>query len=334
MNTKSIIQARRGSVLILSLWVVFFLATLAVAIGSHVASVFRAAEHFSARTQARAAATAGAAQAAAVVMAQTNRWDGIQDQAWNRDETLFKAIELPNGETFSVVFITADGDMNAVTNIGLIGEEAKINLNTSQTNLLSTLFEAAGGLSEGNAKAISEAIVKWRDERLTDDRDNGYSGETSERKRRMAQIEDLLQIKGVDIALYERLRPYITVYGSALVNLNAADARVLESVAISRASDDNRDAARSLVGKLLDFRESGMAFETDDDYATMRATLEQHTALTAQEGTLFAAMAAMVTVQSTAFSGTAFNGSQHQPAVTVDFVWDADKQNMVMWRER
>jgi type II secretory pathway component PulK len=334
---------RCGSVLILSLWVVFFLAALSLAIGSHVASVFSAAERLSARVQARAAAAAGAAQAGAVIMAQTNTWDGVAEKAWNRDETLFKDVPLADGGAFSVVFVTPDAAGGAVTNIGVIGEEGKINLNTSHTNLLTALFVTAGGLGDAEAQALCAALVAWRaegdDERLTAGKESGYPAQTSTggevAPRSMAQVEDLLQIKGVDAALFARLRPFLTVHGAGLVNINAAAPAVIEVLGKAVAAPESGGAVVSLVRKLTGFREAGLAFEKAE-YATMRAALEQFAALAGDEGTVFTAMAAMLTVQSTAFSGTAFgNGSSAgDPALQVDFVWDRQARRFVMWRER
>lgn len=335
---------RRGSVLILSLWVVFFLAALSVAIGSHVASVFSAAERLSARVQARAAAAAGAAQAAAVIMAnETNAWDGVAGKAWNRDETQFKDAALADGGTFSVVFVTPDAKGGAVTNVGVIGEEGKISLNTSHTNLLTALFMTAGGLGDSEAAALTAAVVAWRggggDERLTAGAKSGYSAQTSTvgkvADRRMAHIEELLEVDRVDAALFARLRPFITVQGSGLVNINAAAPTVLEALGMAVASPQSGGAVVSLVRKLAGFRAAGLAFEKAD-YAAMRAALEQFAALAGDEGSVFTAMAAMLTVHSTAFGGTAFGGMSPsgEPVLQVDFVWDRQARRFVMWRER
>lgn len=334
---------RRGSVLILALWVVFFLAALSVAVGSHVSAVFSAAERLSARVQARAAAAAGTAQTAAVIMAQTNTWDGLAERAWNRDETRFGVIPLADGGTFSVVFVTPDTEGGAVTNIGVIGEEGKINLNTSRTNLLAALFLTAGGLGDAEASALSAAVFAWRgdgdDERLTAGEESGYSTQINQSgdaaTRRMTQVEDLLQVEGVDVALYARLRPFLTAHGSGLVNINAAASMVLEALGTAVVTPESGGAVVSLVRKLAGFREAGLAFE-EAEYAAMRAALEQFTALTGAEGTVFTAMAAMLSVNSTAFSGTAYGGDSLAggPVLQVDFVWDTQARRFVMWRER
>jgi type II secretory pathway component PulK len=336
------LSGRSGSVLILSLWVVFFLAALAVAIGSHVSTVFGGAERLSARVKARAAAVAGAAQAAGVVMAQTNAWDGLSASAWNRDESLFKAIEMADGRTFSVVFARPDGEGTIVTNYGIIGEEAKINLNTSHTNLLSALFEVAGGMSQADAEALSVEVSAWRsaddDERLTAGATSGYSAQTrpdeEEALRRLLHIEDLLEIEGVDAALVERLRSVVTVFGVDLVNINAASPVVLEVLGTAVASEDRREALSSLVRKLVGFRDDGKAFD-QADYTAMRKSLDQYAALTGEEGSVFTAMASLLTVRSTAFSGTAFGTvDEDSPLLQVDFVWDTQARRYVMWRER
>jgi type II secretory pathway component PulK len=337
-------RRQRASVLILALWVVFFLAALSVAIGSHVASVFSAAERLSARVQARAAAAAGAAQAAAVIMASaTNAWDGVATRAWNRDERQFKDVALADNGTFSVVFVTPDSKGGAVTNSGVIGEDGKISLNTSRTNLLTALFMTAGGLGDSEAAALTAAVVAWRggggDEQLTAGAGKGYAAQTSPggqvEDRRMAHIEELLAIDRVDAALFDRLRPFITVHGSGLVNINAAAPAVLEALGTAVAPPQSGGAVVSLVRKLVDFREAGLAFEKAD-YVAMRSALEQFAALEGDEGTVFTAMVAMLSVHSTAFGGTAYRGGPvaGEPVLQVDFVWDTQARRFVMWRER
>ena len=340
---------QRGSVLILSLWVVFFLAALAVAIGSHVSSVFSAAERLSARVQARAAAAAGAAQAAAVIMAQTNAWDGVAEAAWNRDEEQFKDVPLADGSVFSVVFVTPDAEGAAVTNIGVIGEEGKINLNlnlnlnTSHTNLLSALFVVAGGLGDAEAVALSAAVVAWRgdvgdDERLTAGAKSGYSAKTSMEGepvlRPMTQVEDLLQVDGVSAALFARLRPFITVHGLKRVNINAASPTVLEAWGKAAAPQVDPGTIVSLVRMIVGFREAGTAFKDEDSLKQFANSLPD------DEGTAFRAMTSegngIRTFASTAFGGTAYGGGSPEggPVLQVDFVWDAQARRFVMWRER
>jgi len=101
------------------------------------------------------------------------------------------------------------------------------------------------------------------------------------------------------------------------------------------ASPERGGAVVSLVRKLAGFREAGLVFEKAD-YAAMRAELEQFAALTGDEGTVFTAMAAMLTVRSTAFGGTAYGGGSPEggPVLQVDFVWDAQARRYAMWRER
>jgi len=325
---------RKAIVLILALWVVFFLAALSVAIGSHVSSVFSAAERLSARVRARAAASAGAAQTAAVIMAnETNGWDGVAEKAWNRDETLFGEIPLADGGLFSVVFTMPDAEGSVVTNIGVIGEEGKINLNSAPINLLTALFVTVGGLGDADALALALAVDVWRtgsDEPLTANTKSGYSPQT------MDNIEALLQIEEVSAALFTRLSPFITVYGSGLVNINAAEPRVLKALATADAPAGSGVVVDSLVQKLVGFREAGLAFEKAASFADMESALEQFPPLTGDEKNVFKKMVGKATVKSTAFGGTAYGGtpSAGEAAVQVDFVWDRQARRFVMWRER
>lgn len=340
-------SSQSGSVLILALWVVFFLAALTVATGAHVSAVLNAAERMTERVQARSLAAAGAAQAAAVIMRQTNTWDGLSERAWNRDETMFREVPLADGGVFSVVYVTRTSTGGSVTNFGVCGEEGKINLNRASHDLLTSLFSEVAGAGAADTEALAAAVLRWRgedkDERLTEGAKPDYYPPNSSVSEASAgplkSVEELLLIDGMTEALYARLIPLVTVYGTGLVNINAAQAAVLTVLALAAAGEQQagNGAGASLADKIVRFREAGNAFEKAD-YAAMRSELERFSPLTSDEGTVFAAMMGALTVRSTAFSGTAYgrysSAGGGNPVLRVEFVWNAQARRGAMWRER
>jgi len=344
--------ACRGSVLILALWVVFFLAALALATGTHVGSLLRTAERMQARVHARALAAAGAAQAAAVIMGQTtNAWDGVAKQSWNRQERFFKQVELPDGRFFSVVFPGHTERPAEKRFYGVCGEEARINLNLASTNLLMTLFVKVGELGVEDAQRQVAALLTLRgdapDESLTGGGGSGYSPSIEKQQDSAgAPLRDVEALRRVmDDASYARIRPYVTVHGRGTININASEAVVLqvlgESVASLDASTDAERAVAGLVEKIVRYRDGGKAFEKAE-YALIRMALQP---LTADEERVLAAMTGqnvnvrkMLDVSSSAFGGTATLDDPESdgggPVLQVDFVWDVEQRTFVMWRER
>ncbi len=316
-----------GSVLILALWVLFFLAAITVAVGAHVGAALMTAQRLKERVEARMFAAAGAAQAAAAVMNRPHEWDGLASTAWNRDEDVFREVTLDEG-LFSVVFITnGEGGDGAVTNYGILGEESRVNLNRALENgkprlVLHELFVLVGGLDAGEAQRLTGIVA----DKLTTDREKPYC----------STVEDLLRVPEVGSLLFYRVAPYLTVYGSGLVNVNSASERVLVAAARAAAEGRPERVASQLAAKIGRFRQAGHGFERED-YAHMRGQLDGFEKLSPEEDAVFMAMMGQVTVRSTAFRGIAYGGGrgmQGQAPIEVEFVWDRDKREYVMWREQ
>lgn len=69
-------------------------------------------------------------------------------------------------------------------------------------------------------------------------------------------IEEMLLVEGVDIELYKKIMPYITVYGDGKVNINTATPEVMEAIGLSK----------DLIASLIDYRAGPDGEEgTEDD---------------------------------------------------------------------
>ena len=125
-------------------------------------------------------------------------------------------------------------------------ENAKFNLNSlvSQSGQENTTYSYAFknllrslGFDEAAVKEITGRIVDWMDsdsipsEGLSDSEQNAKNAH-------MDSVDELLMIKGIDRKIYEKLLPYVTVYGyqgpyNALININTASIPVIMSLGIS-----------------------------------------------------------------------------------------------------
>ena len=97
---------RYGSVLILSVWALFFLGALALAVGSYVSANLSLAGGLSKDLAGSHLARAGIERAIAELACDTNQWDAFTEN-W-ADPELFEQSSLPSGE-FSVSHRTVSG---------------------------------------------------------------------------------------------------------------------------------------------------------------------------------------------------------------------------------
>jgi type II secretory pathway component PulK len=335
-------------VLILVLWVLFALAALTVAVGSHVSAAMSVSERLWGITESRALAEAGANQALMAAMSRTNVWDGIAEDGWNRDEQLFSGQPLGNG-LFSVEFYTISDTGVVVTNIGIIGESGKINLNSiSRTKemkkTLENLIMSVGGVEIEAAQDITAQImslVNEDDDELTDDGESDYYATSSSRSSytnepiKMESIAELRTIKGLEGELYMQLLPYVTVYGNGFINLNCASKPVLTALAEACDSgNSDREIFESLAAKVIEFQKSGNVFDEAESSA-IRKKMGEFTDLSSDENRVFMQMMRAITIKSSAFRGISFGtGALDESAkVSVEFVFDTGSETFVYWHE-
>lgn len=126
---------------------------------------------------------------------------------------------------------------------GIIDEERKLNLNTANTDILVLLFSNLAGLKADLVKSLVESIEDWRD---TDNDKREFGAERYEytvlkkpydcKNGPFESLEELLLVKGMNSQILNKVRPFLTVYGSGKVNLNTAPAQVLYALGIGESS--------------------------------------------------------------------------------------------------
>lgn len=330
-------RRRGGSVLILALWTLFFLAALAVAIGAQVSAGLRQAAVLRADLEAYATARAGVATAMAVAVSDTNAWDAAGD-AWGPDGMLGESLQLAHGHVTIRHRALVDGV--TVTNRGLYDAESAVSLNAAGQPLLASLFRVVGRMQSKSANVAANAVLDWRDaddDELTDGAESAYyasqGGDYTCHNGAFQALEELCLVKGCSRELLDRVRPVVTLYGSGKVNINTASPAVLRCLAHRWQADE--DVAESLIELIVGFRENGGIFEraraTD-----MKKALGQYSELTGEEASLLAKMDGSVQIVSTHFRGTVTSQVEGEPAgeAKIDFVFDRERQEKVHWYER
>ena len=216
----SLPEPGRGSILIVALWTLLLLAALVVAIVGRASSALDLARRVGERTSARYLARAGQEQACAILLGDTNGWDAL-GEAWSRNEPSFRDVAMDSG-SFSLSWVD-EREGGSVTNYGLADEERRINLNEARREVLRSLFVRAAGLDDDDADDQPESAGAETD--YYQGLHPGYSCHNGN----LETIEELLLIKGVAPAIFQRVADYVTVYGGGKVNLNTAGSAVLLS---------------------------------------------------------------------------------------------------------
>lgn len=320
-----------GSILILVLWTLFFLAAVSVAVGSYVAAGIMLASHIQDYTRLKAVAIAGAEKAGMEIMRRaTNGWDGIQENAWNREKDVFAGV-IGKGN-FSTVWKEILSDSGSVEQYGVIGEESKININKVSKQVIAALFTRLN--AKGDVEALAEAVVAKRESAGT-----LLSGELKESAskemdgKEYKDISELLSIPGMTEEMLDEAMPYLTVFGSGKININSAPQKVIAALA-DGTRGIRSDTHDSLARKIDIFRESGRYFKTLDE-KSMIDELSDFAQLTAEEKMVFTAIMPQITVSSTCFEGCVvakLNNSSKK--CFMSFVFDYTCNFMLIMAER
>ena len=186
----------RGMALVAVLWIVAALSVMALALAGTARVQVRAASVQRSAASVQAVGEAVTALALQAQLAQPPQQAGAQhiQMQWQ-------------GVPMSVSITPLDGF---------------IGLNGASAELLAAVLQSVGA---GNAQALAEAIVTWRD---------GADMPPEERRqpRRFEAVEDLMLVPGMDYALYARIAPLVSADAAgSTVDARSAPPEVLRALA-------------------------------------------------------------------------------------------------------
>lgn len=224
-----------GSVVVLTLWTVVFLALLASAIASSVAAHLRVASDIKWGAVSRSAEMYALASAMKALQSdKTATYDALFEE-W-ADHPSFKDVPFggDGGGHYSLVH-EEEGKR-----YGLADEDGKINLNRAPSHVLSLLFRAVGMTSVA-AEDLANFIVDWRD---VDTIGEGKAVGSIEACTSLSApygcknddfevLEELWLMPEMTSSLYNSIRDELTLYGSGVVNINTARALALRAVGLT-----------------------------------------------------------------------------------------------------
>ncbi len=266
MKRRSNKIKNRASILIIALWSISLLTTMAVMLGFQVRQKLILVKRLDERDKVRLICEAGVRKAISQLISEPEAKYTSLNQKWSNNPDAFKEVAVGEG-SFSVTCETSSGE----TRSGLVDEEGKININKASAPVMARLFNFLG-LDESEAGDLASAIVDWRgNSGQVSSPDGGGGGDSYYRllpapyeakNAHFQAMDELLLVKGVDENIFQKIRKYITIYGDGRVNINTATRPVLMAVGYSG----------NIADRIIAFRNGKDALEATADDNFFEAT--------------------------------------------------------------
>lgn len=178
--------------------------------------------------------------------AEDNAYDALDD-AWT------KAVPFELGE----------GTLNVV----IEDEERKINLNTlvlpngnAPDDQKLSIFRRLLEILEIDP-SLADAIVDWLDNddtpRVGGAESSYYSSQPFPYRSKndlLDTVDELRLVRGVTLEVFEKLRPFVTVYSSGKINLNTAPKQILMALSAGQDAADAGEITEATAEEIIGYR--------------------------------------------------------------------------------
>ena len=237
---------QRGSVLILSLWVLIFLSLVGASLASRAQIELRLSHYPWEEVRLREVVREAVIECSDFWQKQSVLFTSF-NQPWFQNPQIFKDQTLPDG-AYTVVHDSVYGAED---------ETAKINLNQASPDVLARLFASHA--------YVVPAILDWRLPGPGHWDDVYATAGYGVRHGPFKNLEELLLVKGMTEDIFQDVEKELTVNTAGEVNINTASGRVLEALGLKTI----------LVNKILTFRNGsdGQIGTADDGVFTTRETV-------------------------------------------------------------
>ena len=246
MIMKLAIRDSRGAVLILALWALGMLSVFVVSIGAQLRQKMEVVSRLESREELFWLAQSGVEKARFVFFqAHQPAEDGQalppswQRLRWLNNPRAFRQVRMGKGFFELKYEYFDDTDDAARTLYGFVDEERKINVNRANADILTRLIQEVLTVDVEEARSLAQAVIDWRvygDSEivgfLSDEYYDNLEFPYPEKKGDFEIMPELSLLQGWTPAVYRRLEPYLTVYGSGQVNVNTASAPVLTALGL------------------------------------------------------------------------------------------------------
>lgn len=284
--------ANKGTILIITLWILAIITILAVGIGYRVGIDLKITGYQLYKLKALYIAKGGINKAILELENKQNKDTDFLAESWSSGKDadgnfIFKDVEVGDGN-FTVFCDFKETGTEKLKFYGISTEEGRININTATKELLSNL--------SGLTADIAAAIVDWRDENdipQPGGAENAYYQSLvppySCRNKEFKCIEELLLVKDVTPQIFDKIKNLVTVHSNGKININAADYNVLCAL-----------MGEILAYKVVRFRQGadGETGTQDDNFfaavGTIQATLNNFEPLIPEESAAISNLAATI----------------------------------------
>lgn len=228
--------------LILALWSLGILTAFATSLGYLVRQKATLLDRIEHRAQLWNAAWAGVEAARSAVKSDTDTEVDSRADGWANPK-MFKDVQFPDA-LMNVGFERVI-NKKKIRFWGVADEQGKLNLNKAEAPVLAALLRQITGLDSDGANAVAFAVVDWRDSDSSfghpdfgaEDSDYGGLPKPYDAKDLPFEtLDELLLVKGVNRDIFEKMKPYVTVFGSGAVNINTTDQEVLSALGLPQTA--------------------------------------------------------------------------------------------------
>lgn len=263
------IRTQKATVLIMALWSLSFLTVMVLTIGLGTRQKITMLQRLESRSQVHSVADAGVKKSISFLVHELERAGYVYTSESKRlrhnNPKMFSNQAL--GDHIFSVFYGQD-EVNEKSFYGVVDEERKININFADHTVLRRLFADVLEIDESEAGALAKAIYDWR--QFGESQAQGFYSDDyygnleypySIKNDIFEVTSELLLVKGFNRAIYEKIEPFITVYGDGMININTASAVVLRAIGFEQ----------ELIEKIMQVRKGPDEREaTDDDHIFQR----------------------------------------------------------------
>lgn len=253
------------------------LTVLAISIGHRVSLALRLSRYQRDKLKALYLAKAGMNSLIAQLNKDTNNYDAL-NETWANNEDLFKKIILDENqaEFATVSYAIIDEDKSIKNIYGAQDEERKLNINTSNIQLLEQLFILRGFKTD--ASALADIIVNWidTDQESEDEKKAFKNGPLKAPEELLLILEyfyesregpEKYRQKAQDA--FNKVKDLITVYAGRQVNINTASLDAIRIIFKTVGMEPNIQAApaeiEDLAARIDNYRKGSGGYFTVND---------------------------------------------------------------------
>lgn len=236
----------KGSVLVAVLWLLAMLAIFSWSVARQASQELIFSSWLRDRVMGRSLVR-GAIQRTVFELQQDKfkTFDSLNEN-WANNPDAFQNIPMGSGH------FTVSCGQNENLLFGACDESARISINKADEQLLDNLFITVDPtMGKEGAMQIARAVIDWRDTD-TNPLDQGAESDYYEKGKNpyparngdFQSVEELNMVRGVTPEIFEKVKPFVTVYSEGKVNINTASKTVLRVLGLSD----------TLADKVLQFR--------------------------------------------------------------------------------